>query len=150
MIVSETLVGNIDVKTTEVHFYVQRTSSYSFNNAVIQFDRERLNIGGAMDMNTGIFFAPVNGIYQFEFNGVKDTSTNYLYIYLQVNGANIGVATAPGNVGALLESVIHASLELKAGDRVALFKTTGILYDAIDNYYSHFTGRLVYQNLVLA
>lgn len=104
-IVSETQIGNIDVKTTEVHFYVQRTSSYFLNNAVIQFDKERLNIGGAMDMSTGIFSAPGDGIYQFEFNGIKSLQ-NSLYVFLQVNGASIGVAHGTGDDSGAFQLVL--------------------------------------------
>ncbi len=150
MIVSETRIGNVDVKSEEVHFYVQRSSVYSINNAIVQFDMERLNVGEAMDMNTGIFSAPVDGIYQFEFSGIKDSPQTALYIFLQVNGANIGVAHATSSVSGAFQSVLHASLKLKAGDKVTLYKTTGTLYNAVDFYYTHFTGRLVSEDLELA
>lgn len=56
-IVSETRIGNLDVKTSEVHFYVQRTSSFSMNDAIIIYDRVVLNVGEAMNMITGTFTA---------------------------------------------------------------------------------------------
>ncbi len=147
-IASETRIGNVDVKSTEVHFYVQRSSSYAFSNAIVQFDTERLNVGGAMNMNTRIFSAPVDGIYQFEFNGIKSSQTS-LYVFFQVNGVSIGVAHGTGDVSGAFQSVIQASLKLKAGDIVTLYKTTGIIYDDINFYFTHFTGRLVSEDLSL-
>ncbi len=40
----------------------------SFFNAVIPFNIEHLNEGGAMDLAAGVFTVPVDGIYHFEFS----------------------------------------------------------------------------------
>ncbi len=41
----ETLIGNVEVKTKSVHFYVQRRTKYPGNskNGLITFDVEQLN-----------------------------------------------------------------------------------------------------------
>lgn len=134
------------MKTRTVHFYVQRNSSFT-ENSTIPFQLERLNEGGAMDTATGIFRAPVDGTYHFEYCGGSFTASNSsLVIYLQVNGVNVGIAfSSSANYG---HSSINASLRLKAGDRVNVFKESGQLYDD-GNHSTHFTGRLVEEDLVL-
>jgi len=66
-----------------------------------------------------------------------------------VNGAKIGVSQGAG-LANVLQSSLNASLKLKAGDKVTLYKTTGVLYNTADYYYTHFSGRLVEEDLVLA
>ena len=147
-IVSETLYGNVDVKSKSVHFTVQRTSSnFDLENTVIPFEIERLNVGGAMNMATGVFIAPVDGIYHFEFNGMKNADPTAIFVFLQVNGINTGSAYATYLPNYLGLSGISASLKLETGDQVRLFKTTGTLHEY--RQYTFFTGWLVEEDLVL-
>jgi len=143
-IVSETFYGSVDVKTKSVHFYVQRTGDFSLVNAVIPFNIEHLNEGGAMNLAAGVFTVPVNGIYHFEFSGLKDLQAVDIYIFLQVNGVTFGTACATNLPNYLTLTSISASLRLKTGDQVRLFKTTGTIDDGP---FSHFTGWLVEEDL---
>jgi len=148
MLVSETLYGNIDVKTNSVHFYVQRRGEIVVDNVVIPFDIERLNVGGAMNLATGVFTVPVNGIYHFEFAALADVDLDPLMIKLQVNGVDIGWSYTKNVNFSSGISGINASLRLKTGDQVRLFKTTGVLND-YSYQFTHFTGWLVEEDLQL-
>jgi len=150
--VSETLYGSVDVKTESVHFSVQRNADLSLNNVVIPFNIVRLNVGEAMNPATGVFIAPVDGVYHFEFFGLSkpiDPPAS-MYISLKVNGMEISSSYALDNSNISRSiSGISASLRLKTGDQVTLFKTTGILLDNSSQHYTHFTGWLVEEDLIL-
>lgn len=142
----ETTIGHVEVKTRSVHFYVQKSTSFSAINAVVPFEVESLNVGGAFNLKTGFFTAPVPGIYHFEFSGIKNQNSKIpFYISIQLNGRHIGFAVASN-----LEhqtGTLTASFKLKIGDKVNLYKTsTGVLYDD-DNHYTHFTGWLVEEEM---
>ena len=140
----------MDVKTKSVHFYVQRNSSFdSDTGAYIPFELARLNEGGAFNLASGNFTAPVQGIYHFQFSAVNDKAATSLDIVLRVNGANVGETrthqTATGNLDTVS---LSASLRLKAGDTVNLFKIrTGTLYDYFF-HLTHFSGWLVEEDLI--
>jgi len=62
----------VDVKTKTVHFYVQLKNDFGTTNVTIPWNVEQLNEGNAMDLASGIFTVPVDGLYHFEFSAHKD------------------------------------------------------------------------------
>jgi len=120
-------------------------------NTVLPFDTVRLNVGGAMNPATGVFTAPVNGIYHFESFGLKDPIDPLpMYIALQLNGVEISSSWAEDETSAIYKGLsgISASLRLKTGDQVRLFKGDGTLADNSALHYTHFSGWLAEEDLV--
>lgn len=145
----ETPIGKVDLKTKSVHFFVQRKTSFQMDG-VIPFRVERLNLGEAMNLTSGVFTVPLNGTYHFQFSGIKKWSSEEMYIGLQVNGKGVGTGLSNDGQSKLAYSPVSltASLRLKAGDRVNLLKSKGELYDAPTAFYSHFTGWLVEEDMI--
>jgi len=117
-------------------------------DAVIPFELARLNEGNAFNLSFGIFTVPVPGIYYFDFSAVKSSNAAFLYIDLQVNGANVNQAYT-GQIARGSADVVSlsASFRLAAGDRVNLLNVGGALADD-DRHFTHFTGWLVEEELM--
>jgi len=114
----------------------------------------RLNEGGAFDLTSGTFTVPVKGIYHFQFSAVKSEQPEKIAIFLQVNGVHIGVAgTTQPSTGSYDAVSLSASFRLNAGDRVNLLNcgscgNTGMLYDYVNDHWTHFSGWLVEEDLM--
>jgi len=120
---------------------VQRNSNFSTTGKV-PWELARLNEGEAMNLTSGVFTAPVPGLYHFDFSFVKDKSDNELKIGLDVNSRSVAVSkTSIKNEHATAS--LSTSLRLKASDKVAVWRYTGTIYDESYHHHSHFRGWLV-------
>ena len=114
----------------------------------------RLNEGGAMDLSSGIFTAPVSGIYHFEFSGLKHKDSTFLSIFIVVNGApaheHVGVAhTDQFAKGTFVGISITSLIRLKVNDKVTIFNGhNGLLYDSPKSHHTQFIGVLVEEELM--
>ena len=82
------MIGNVDIKTNNVHFYVQRTKEFRLptkGGYNLNYQYQWLNVGGTMNKSTGVFTAPVGGIYHFDFNALKSKSNGLLKVHLHIN-----------------------------------------------------------------
>ncbi len=138
--VNQDVIGDVDVKTKSVHFYVQRDSEFDTAGAVIPFKSARLNEANAFNLTSGIFTAPVPGIYHFQFTGLKRWNAD-VSVFIQLNGNNIG-ETYSSFSGTHESLSLSSSLRLVENDKVNLLLKSGTLYDSISGL-THFSGWLV-------
>ena len=137
----------MDIKTGGVYFQVQRNSIYNATNTVIPYQVERLNVGGAMNLATGTFTAPTNGIYSFSFT-TQSNSIDGASVFLRVNGGQIASSVTHTQFTTISLSSI---VKLKKGDKVDVSLYEGTLhdYDDVDgHYYTTFNGMLVEADLL--
>ncbi|KAI9557854.1 C1q and tumor necrosis factor-related protein-like protein 2 [Daphnia sinensis] len=148
-------IGSLNVQTAPVYFYVLRTTDLANSQATIPFDIENLNVGGAMDIATGTFTAPVDGTYFFSFSGTVTTPSVQLgaevsgtfEVALQLNGNLVKKTVVRGSsVPHTLSHAVHldATLNLKKGDQISLSSfdsdNTSLLEGGSSN---SFTGMLL-------
>jgi len=142
--------NSTDIKShpSVVYFNVQKNSSFSTVGAVIPFEKEALNIGGAFDMKDNTFVAPRGGIYEFNFAGIKTGSSYHLVIALRLNGKPMAYAWADyaSRHNFYTPSSVHSILKMKKGDRVDLFMEEGALgtQNESDNHSIQLTGKLLF------
>ena len=114
-------------------------------NTTIPFDYVDLNVGEAYDPLTGVFTAPVNGIYEMSYEVLADYAceNDNVCVMLRVNDESLshsyGGYVASGGVGV--------TVQLSAGDRVTVDINSSFPCVAINLAYPNnkFSGHLVYR-----
>jgi len=144
----ETRIGNNDIVSSAVQFYVQRNANWETLNTPMTFQVERLNVGNAMNLGSGVFKTPKAGTYSFSFSGVRYGSSSLPqgYVQLRLNGNTIGTDSL-GTAGSYASS-IGVILKLKVGDEITVLLVGGSMYDD-SAHYTHFTGILLEEDLVI-
>jgi len=153
----ETRYGFNDVKSVPVHFFVTRTSDWSTVGTML-FEKEYLNLGGGMNLASGVFTAPKAGIYAFSFTGSgSGTSATYSNgfgsVYLQRNGADVarGYSSINGaNEGTRSTVSVHGTLKLNRGDTITIRHYFGTIISRDGESWTQFTGSLVEEDLVIS
>ena len=137
----------MELKAQTVHFFAQRNTEFGLSDTSITFEKAELNEGGGMDIDTGVFTAPVNGIYHFEFSGLTSDKLN---VVLRKDSADVALTAADfsfTNGNSFYSSIsLATSLHLNANDQVYLYKSgDGLLYqeDTLGVSNTHFSGWLV-------
>lgn len=108
----------------------------------VLFDNVRLNQGNHYSSSTGRFTAPINGVYEFYWGGIKNGTTSVTRAVLRRNGTDI-------RENRLAEGDLYNAacwimlLELNAFDYVDITVTAGSFYGSTDFYGNAFGGRLV-------
>ena len=115
--------------------------TYSTTFSVIPYEFAQLNIGGAMNLASGVFTVPVNGRYQFNF--VAQANVDYTDVFLRLNGGLIAQGFGPRQN---INLAFTATLDLKKNDRIDTYLIGGSI---LDNY-TEFTGILLEEDLVLS
>ncbi|MEQ2311951.1 hypothetical protein AMECASPLE_025940 [Ameca splendens] len=107
----------------------------------LEFKKVITNIGNAYNPETGIFTAPVKGLYYFRFTGVVGSSGK-LNAGLKKNGVNI--VAIYHKAGTQASASNGVTLELEQGDRIFVQIWENDLTIADQSRLSTFSGFLVF------
>lgn len=141
---SEDLIGSLQVTPRPVYFSVQRDSMLVAGaSKTIGFQKERVNIGKAMDLASGIFTAPQSGIYSFSFSCLKLEDFPTLDVSLQVNGRHVAMASATQQFKAYSTAALGVTLQLNKNDNVYLELKKGGIHENTGIHFTHFSGSLL-------
>ena len=129
-----------------MYFSVQRNTIYDSFTTVIPYEKETLNIGGAMDLESGVFTAPTKGIYLFTFTTNSCcTENNASWIRLRLNEEEIATSYVPDDRYSMPLSV---TIRLEKGDEVDVYLYLGSLLDDDGIYhFTHFSGILLDEDI---
>jgi len=157
----KTLGYAIQEESKSYAFIAQRTSDFNSQNSIVPYTVVRHN-GGSFNADSGLFVAPVDGIYAFSFNGLKmsEKRSNFYRLQLQLirlpNGQPNAVQDLAGGLvdgydpshfrEACLPVSMQATALLKKGDSVGVKLIMGWLHEPnapYGTYMTTFTGYLV-------
>lgn len=144
------------MKSVPTYFYVERREIFDQTKTPIPFDIEKLNIGAAMDIQSGIFTAPCTGTYFFSFSSCVwfqgDSSFENLYASLYMNGNRSEINCQADTSGYQHENLsLQSTLPLQAGDEIwiqieAIYPGSFLT----GNGYTHFNGWLLEEEIALS
>jgi hypothetical protein len=111
-------------------------------NTTMVFNSVLHNIGNAYNSSTGVFTAPVAGVYLFSVM-LLGNSASVTEAQIHVNGSSRLSGRSKESAGNNDEVNIHGVLRLAANDSVTVQLTTGAIYGnelRTDNFCGHLIG----------
>ncbi|VDI38231.1 Hypothetical predicted protein [Mytilus galloprovincialis] len=109
---------------------------------IVKFNKVWTNINKDYHASTGVYTAPIAGVYQFSCS-VMTVSSNTLRVSLWKNDTKT-VSIFPGNTGHNM-GTLNMVLELKKGDKVYIKQggSDKYIYSESDSNFSMFSGYLI-------
>merc|ERR1712062_658152 len=103
----------------------------------ISFDMEDVDSQNVFDKEEGTFSAPIDGVYEFQFNGYVG-SADYAYLYVYVNGDSVRYYNDAGDHPR--QVTIYFSMTLKQDDKLWLDNWQSSTFYASENHVMTFEG----------
>ena len=113
------------------------------------FDNVVINNGNGYDSSSGVFRAPSNGIYSFQFSGQQSDSTGGVEfaLHVQKNGAGLfyieGTASNSAHYGYHNNVNYQWEVDMQEGDEINLRLVGDDTLYATSGYRLYFSGQLI-------
>jgi hypothetical protein len=136
------LSSGTTVSKNPITFSATRTAGNISGPATVVWNSVKNNVGNAYNSSTGIFTAPVNGVYFFSFYGMNNNGGTF-WLQLQKNNADMGInpyVVSSGQYDGNHGSVI---LELVANDQIKIVSPSTTTLYAEGNAHNGFSGYLI-------
>ena len=120
----------------------------------VKFDEVETNLGHAYDPAHGVFAAPLNGSYHFQFIGAAPENRqagHMMHLYIMRNGKRESYAFLDRNTDHWLQSSAVSVLHLARGDRIWVEITEAVGSHVLAGHrtadnatHTHFSGFLIH------
>ena len=139
---NDAIMANFQPPATRVSFHVQRSFNPTASSPTecctlrkpIPYDTAITNIGGGMDLSSGIFTAPIAGLYYFSFTGLAGNAPTQIGLFLNEDYL-ANTWSFQHQIGLKLHSIVN----LKEGDQVSVRLNGGRLKED-KSRYTNFIG----------
>merc|ERR1712131_126124 len=137
---------SLNGKTLGVYFNAYRTKAYDGGGEEnLTFQGTYCNVGGGLDIDTGIFTCPCGGTYMFQFHIATHDNKKAL-LSIRKNGEEIASIFDQNHKDNHKNSMAGQNiiLDVKKGDEIVVYAYTGTwLADFPMNHYTHWVGLLL-------
>ncbi|XP_041938438.1 uncharacterized protein LOC121699930 [Alosa sapidissima] len=114
------------IKKQVIHFFASYPGSLKGKVNRIRFSKVLVNVGAGFNKQTGVFRAPVSGVYQFYFSSQSGGSGgNATNLWLVINGYWVSVSRSDVKTSASIGSLSTYMTTLRKGAQVYVTHVTG-------------------------
>merc|ERR1712244_207300 len=115
----------LDAKTLGVYFNAYRTKAYDGGGEEnLTFQGTYCNVGGGLDMDTGIFTCPIGGCYMFQFHIATHDNKKAL-LSIRKNGEEIASIFDHNHNHKNSMAGQNIIIDVKRGDEIVVYAYTG-------------------------
>merc|ERR1712109_188874 len=146
MLQENAFLKSLNGKTLGVYFNAYRTKAYDGGGEEnLTFQGTYCNVGGGLDIDTGIFTCPCGGTYMFQFHIATHDNKKAL-LSIRKNGEEIASIFDQNHKDNHKNSMAGQNIimDVKRGDEIVVYAYTGTwLADFPMNHYTHWVGLLL-------
>merc|ERR1712213_11129 len=146
MLQENAFLKSLNSKTLGVYFNAYRTKAYDGGGEEnLTFQGTYCNVGGGLDIDTGIFTCPCGGTYMFQFHIATHDNKKAL-LSIRKNGEEIASIFDQNHKDNHKNSMAGQNIiiDVKRGDEIVVYAYTGTwLADFPMNHYTHWVGLLL-------
>merc|ERR1712114_68099 len=146
MMQENAFLRSLSGKTLGVYFNAYRSKAYDGGGEEnLTFNGTYCNVGGGLDIDTGIFTCPTGGTYLFMFHIATHDNKKAL-LSIRKNGEEIASIFDQNHKDNHKNSMAGQNIivDVKRGDEIVVYAYTGTwLADFTMNHYTHWVGLLL-------